>query len=243
MVAKRLFSNALSSHVTRPYMPCLSSRACRNLQELVTTQVMKCTLQVSTITCVMPVLDAIQTWLPKALVMHYQTPCSQTPALCLYCCADPPAGDVGTNAQYAACPAKETPAAASSSSYSYGQALIVSAPSAAGRVRGPLSLPAGVLSAECLGVAQVGFMARMPASLKVICAVCWMVVSVPCALRCTGKLCSAPNATQGTCYIRLAANCMPASTCKDNPAWPLFCRADCGQHNVIFILVTLHVSS
>jgi hypothetical protein len=84
------------------------------------------------------------------------------------CCADPPAGDVGTNTQYAACPAKETPAASSSSSsYSYGQALVVAAPAAGGHVKGPFSLPAGVLSAECLGVAQVGFMARMPASLKV----------------------------------------------------------------------------
>jgi hypothetical protein len=96
-----------------------------------------------------------------------------------HCCcaalADPPAGDVGTNAQYAACPAKEAPAAVRTNSYSYGQALVVSAPAAAGRVKGPFSVPAGVLSAECLGVSQVGFMARVPASLKV---------------SCTGRLCS-----------------------------------------------------
>ncbi|KAF6252901.1 hypothetical protein COO60DRAFT_1643641 [Scenedesmus sp. NREL 46B-D3] len=84
---------------------------------------------------------------------------------------DPPAGDVGTNAQHAACPAKELPAAsASSSSYSYGHMLTVSAPAATGRVKGPFSLPAGVLSSECLDVAQVGFMARMPPSLKVVLA-------------------------------------------------------------------------
>jgi hypothetical protein len=61
---------------------------------------------------------------------------------------------------------------ARSNSYSYGQAVVVSAPATAGRVKGPFSVPAGVLSAECLGVSQVGFMARVPASLKVSCTGC-----------------------------------------------------------------------
>lgn len=110
----------------------------------------------------------------SVLVLCCQQQCNRSPTLealqslviFLWCCADPPAGDVG-NAQYATCPAKQTPAMLSSNSYSYNQAITVSAPAASGRVRGPFSLPAGALSAECSSMAQVGFMARMPASLKV----------------------------------------------------------------------------
>lgn len=63
--------------------------------------------------------------------------------------------------------------------YAYGQTLTVIgsiSPAAAGlRVRGAFVLPAGALSAECLDVQQVGFMTRVPASLKVgrVCA--WSV--------------------------------------------------------------------
>lgn len=55
--------------------------------------------------------------------------------------------------------------------YAYGQALAVVGsipPAAAGlKVRGQLALPVGVLSAECMDLQQVGYMLRVPASLKV----------------------------------------------------------------------------
>jgi hypothetical protein len=87
--------------------------------------------------------------------------------------SDPPAGDVGSNAQEAACPAAPTPPVAGGpgNGYAYGQALAVVgavAPAIAGlRVWGTFVLPAGVLSAECLDVQQVGYMARVPSSLRV----------------------------------------------------------------------------
>jgi hypothetical protein len=53
--------------------------------------------------------------------------------------------------------------------YSYGQAVLVALPAtAAGAVRSPLTLPAAAVSAECMDVQQVGFMQRLPTSLKVI---------------------------------------------------------------------------
>ncbi|KAF8069700.1 Tctn1 [Scenedesmus sp. PABB004] len=77
---------------------------------------------------------------------------------------DPPAGDVGANAAAAACPAP--PAAAPvAAGYEYGQPLLASAPAGGGRATGALVLPSGALSAECLDAQQVGFMARLPASL------------------------------------------------------------------------------
>jgi hypothetical protein len=94
--------------------------------------------------------------------------------LLLMFCTDPPAGGVGSNAQEAACPA--TPAALAALSapgggYAYGQVLRVLGaipPAAAGlRVWGTMVLPAAALSAECLGMTQVGFMTRVPSSLKV----------------------------------------------------------------------------
>lgn len=83
--------------------------------------------------------------------------------------ADPPAGDdVATNAQEAACPVPPAPAPAPSAvagaSYAFGQPLLVVAPAAGISSARPLTLPAAALSAECLDVARVGFMQRLPAS-------------------------------------------------------------------------------
>jgi hypothetical protein len=91
---------------------------------------------------------------------------------CLPLPADPPAGDVGSNAQEAACPAPPSATlTVTGSGYAYGQALTVLgsiSPAVAGlKVWGQLALPAAVLSAECVDVTQVGFMTRVPASLKV----------------------------------------------------------------------------
>jgi hypothetical protein len=94
--------------------------------------------------------------------------------------ADPPAGDVGSNAQEAACPPAVAAAdlARPGNGYAYGQALTVVGsipPAAAGlKVRGQLALPVGVLSAECMDVQQVGYMTRVPASLKVSSSRLWM---------------------------------------------------------------------
>lgn len=99
--------------------------------------------------------------------------CSCATAACLLSPADPPAGDVGSNVQEAACPVASAPAtlARPGNGYAYGQALTVVGsipPAAAGlKVRGQLALPVGVLSAECLDLQQVGYMMRVPASLKV----------------------------------------------------------------------------
>jgi hypothetical protein len=61
--------------------------------------------------------------------------------------------------------------AGSAAAYAYGQALVVQGdipPAAASvRVRGTFVLPVGVLSSECLDLQQVGFMSRLPHSLKV----------------------------------------------------------------------------
>lgn len=87
--------------------------------------------------------------------------------------ADPPAGDVGSNAQEAACLPPAAPQTSSNpgNGYAYSQAIIVVGsipPAAAGlKVRGKLVLPAGVLSAECMDLQEVGYMTRVPASLKV----------------------------------------------------------------------------
>jgi hypothetical protein len=60
---------------------------------------------------------------------------------------------------------------ATASSYGYGQAVAVEgviAPAVAGvRARGTFVLPVGVLSAECADLQEVGFMGRLPSSLKV----------------------------------------------------------------------------
>lgn len=85
---------------------------------------------------------------------------------------------MGSNAQEAACQPvtalnalASSGAAAGSSGYAFGQTLTVVGsipPAAAGlKVRGQLVLPVGVLSAECMDLQQVGFMTRVPASLKV----------------------------------------------------------------------------
>lgn len=53
--------------------------------------------------------------------------------------------------------------------YSYGQAVLAALPAlVGGTVRAPLTLPAAAVSAECMDIQQVGFMQRLPASLKVI---------------------------------------------------------------------------
>ncbi|WIA37923.1 hypothetical protein OEZ86_001300 [Tetradesmus obliquus] len=133
----------------------------------------------------------------------------RNPSLGMYY-PDPPAGDVGTNAQYATCPAKQTPAMLSSNSYSYNQAITVSAPAASGRVRGPFSLPAGALSAECSSMAQVGFMARMPASLKAQSSSCQRTIRTAAAL---SALCSNRySPLSPTYYAGLQFPATPAST-------------------------------
>lgn len=78
---------------------------------------------------------------------------------------------MGSNAQEAACPASPPTPLAAGPGYAYGQALIVLGaipPAVAGlKVWGQLALPAAALSAVCMDVQQVGFMTRVPASLKV----------------------------------------------------------------------------
>lgn len=78
---------------------------------------------------------------------------------------------MGSNAQEAACPAPPPTPLAAGPGYAYGQVLTVLGaipPAVAGlKVWGQLALPAAGLSAECMDVQQVGFMTRVPASLKV----------------------------------------------------------------------------
>ncbi len=105
-------------------------------------------------------------WAQKTRTLFYTYP--------LPLITDPPAGDVGTNAQHAACPATDTlvpgaavaAAAAAAGGYAVGQDVEVLAPQQDGStVRGPLALPAGLLSAECVASARVGFLAALaPAS-------------------------------------------------------------------------------
>lgn len=105
------------------------------------------------------------------LAGHLQHQCRKVAGTCCSCLADPASGDVGSNAQEAACPAEVQPSAGTSSSYALGQALVVQGdipPAPAGvRVGGTFVLPVGVLSGECLDLQQVGFMQRLPSSLKV----------------------------------------------------------------------------
>lgn len=76
---------------------------------------------------------------------------------------------MASNAQQAACPAAASAVEPPAASYMVGSPLVAIYPASSGgsALRANFSIPAAALSAECLDGVPLGFMARMPAGLRV----------------------------------------------------------------------------
>ncbi|KAI8464733.1 MAG: hypothetical protein J3K34DRAFT_525958 [Monoraphidium minutum] len=139
---------------------------------------------------------------------------------------DPATGPTTDNAKAAQCGAAARAPAAPKGAYVYGDAVISAAPLADGSVaRGRFTVAAGGASAECGDWQQVGFLRRVPASLKESAATCWRTLpSDPAAFAALCRDAASPLSPLAIAHTQFPAN--PAAALAFNATLASVARLD-----------------